>query len=36
MAVTITGRGATREPHTGSVLIPQAFPYLMMKLHAFE
>ena len=27
---------STGEPFTGSVCIPQAFPYLMMKLHAFE
>jgi hypothetical protein len=36
LAVTVTGTRSTGEPHTGSVFIPQAFPYLMMKLHAFE
>jgi hypothetical protein len=36
MAVTITGMRSSGEPDTGSVFIPQAFPYLMMKLHAFE
>jgi hypothetical protein len=36
LAVIVTGTRSTGEPHTGSVLIPQAFPYLMMKLHAFQ
>jgi hypothetical protein len=36
LAVTVTGSRSTGEPHTGTVFIPQAFPYLMMKLHAFE
>jgi hypothetical protein len=36
MIVTLAGTRSTGEPHTGSVLIPQAFPYLMMKVHAFE
>jgi hypothetical protein len=35
LAVTIAGKRSTGEPHTGTVFIPQAFPYLMMKLHAF-
>jgi hypothetical protein len=36
LAVTVTGTRSSGEAHSGSVLIPQAFPYLMMKLHAFE
>jgi len=36
LAVTIRGVRSTGEPHTGSVFVPHAFPYLMMKLHAFE
>lgn len=36
LAVTVAGMRSTGEPFTGSVCIPQAFPYLMMKLHAFE
>jgi hypothetical protein len=36
VAVMITGVRSTGEPHTATVFIPQAFPYLMMKLHAFE
>jgi hypothetical protein len=36
IAVTISGRRSTGEPCIGTVYVPQAFPYLMMKLHAFE
>jgi hypothetical protein len=35
-AVTIQGRRSTEDIYQGTVYIPQAFPYLMMKLHAFE
>lgn len=36
IAVTISGRRSTGEPCGGTVYVPEAFPYLMMKLHAFE
>jgi hypothetical protein len=36
IAVTITGKRSSGEPHAATVYIPQAFPYLMMKLHAFD
>jgi hypothetical protein len=36
IAVTVTGKRSTGEPYAGTVHIPQAFPYLMMKLHAFD
>jgi hypothetical protein len=36
IAVTISGSRSTGEPYMGTVYVPQAFPYLMMKLHAFE
>jgi hypothetical protein len=36
IAITISGRRSTGEPYAGTVYVPQAFPYLMMKLHAFE
>jgi hypothetical protein len=36
LAVTVAGKGSTGEPRAGTVHIPQAFPYLMMKLHAFD
>ncbi|MEX0714424.1 MAG: hypothetical protein WD278_18960 [Pirellulales bacterium] len=36
IAVTVAGRRSTGEPHAGTVHIPQAFPYLMMKLYAFD
>jgi hypothetical protein len=36
LVVRVTGIRSTGEPHTGTVLTPQAFPYLMMKLHAFD
>jgi hypothetical protein len=34
--VAFTGNRSTGEPHTATIYIPQAFPYLMMKLHAFD
>jgi hypothetical protein len=36
LAVTVTGTRSTGEAHTAVVYAPQAFPYLMMKLHAFD
>jgi hypothetical protein len=36
IVVRVTGKRRTGEPHVGTVYIPQAFPYLMMKLHAFD
>ncbi len=36
IAITISGACSTGEPCTGTVYVPQAFPYLMMKLYAFE
>lgn len=36
LAVTVAGKRSTGEPYAGTVYIPQAFPYLLMKLHAFE
>jgi predicted nucleotidyltransferase len=36
IAVTISGKRSAGEPREGTVYVPQAFPYLMMKLHAFE
>jgi hypothetical protein len=36
LAVTVAGNLSTGAPHNGTVYIPQAFPYLMMKLHAFQ
>lgn len=36
IAVTIVGTRSTGESMEGAVNIPQAFPYLMMKLHAFN
>jgi hypothetical protein len=36
LAVRVAGKRLTGEPHAGTVHIPQAFPYLMMKLHAFD
>ncbi|MCC6418483.1 MAG: hypothetical protein IT429_09600 [Gemmataceae bacterium] len=35
LAIPVSGTRSIGEPCTGSVFIPQAFPYLMMKLHAF-
>jgi hypothetical protein len=34
--VVIAGERSTGDSYQGTVFIPQAFPYLMMKLHAFE
>jgi hypothetical protein len=36
LAITVTGQRSGGEQHTATVHVPQAFPYLMMKLHAFE
>jgi hypothetical protein len=36
LAIPVAGTRSTGEPYAGSVFIPQAFPYLMMKLHAFK
>jgi hypothetical protein len=35
IAVKVTGVRSTGEPYAGTVEVPEAFPYLMMKLHAF-
>jgi hypothetical protein len=35
LAIPVSGTRTTGKPCSGSVFIPQAFPYLMMKLHAF-
>jgi hypothetical protein len=35
LAVEVTGVRSTGEPYAGTVEVPEAFPYLMMKLHAF-
>lgn len=36
IAVEVRGQRSTGEPYAGKVLVPEAFPYLMMKLHAFS
>jgi hypothetical protein len=36
IAVMVTGKRSTGEPDAGTVHVPQGFPYLMMKLHAFD
>jgi hypothetical protein len=36
IVATLTGNRSTGESHEAKVSIPQAFPYLMMKLHAFD
>jgi hypothetical protein len=36
LAVAVTGIRSTGEPYAGTAFVPQAFPYLMMKLHAFD
>jgi hypothetical protein len=36
LAVTVAGKCSVGEPASQTVFIPQAFPYLLMKLHAFE
>jgi hypothetical protein len=35
IAVQVTGVRSTGESYAGTVEVPEAFPYLMMKLHAF-
>lgn len=35
IAVQVTGTRSTGQPYRGTVEVPEAFPYLMMKLHAF-
>lgn len=35
ITVEVTGARSTGEQYRGSVEVPEAFPYLMMKLHAF-
>jgi hypothetical protein len=35
ITVEVTGVRSTGEPHRGTVEVPESFPYLMMKLHAF-
>jgi|SRR5579864_3979403 len=34
--VTLEGTRASGEPYRGTVYVPRAFPYLLMKLHAFR
>jgi len=36
IVVELTGTRSTGEPYAGKVEVPEAFPYLMMKLHAFS
>jgi hypothetical protein len=36
IVTTVAGKRSTGEPQVGIAHIPQAFPYLMMKLHAFD
>lgn len=36
LAVALSGERTSGEPFEGMVYVPQAFPYLMMKLHAFS
>lgn len=36
IAVQVTGVRSTGETYAGTVEVPEAFPYLMMKLHAFS
>ncbi len=35
IAIELTGRRSTGEPYTGTAYVPEAFPYLLMKLSAF-
>jgi hypothetical protein len=35
ITIEVTGVRSTGEPYRGTVGVPEAFPYLMMKLHAF-
>ena len=32
----VTGRTSDDRPYSGAVYLPEAFPYLLMKLHAFH
>ncbi len=34
--VAVTGRASNGEPYSGTVFIPEAYPYLLMKLHAYD
>jgi hypothetical protein len=34
--ITLAGRRSNGDRYEGTVLVPRAFPYLMMKLHAFD
>jgi hypothetical protein len=36
IAVIVDGKRSTGVPYSATLYIPQAFPYLMMKLHAFD
>jgi hypothetical protein len=36
VAVTVAGMRSNGEPSRDTVFVPEAFPYLMMKLHAFD
>jgi hypothetical protein len=36
IAVRLAGSRTSGAPYEGTVLVPQAFPYLLMKLHAFD
>jgi hypothetical protein len=36
ISVEVAGLRSTGEPYRGTVEVPEAFPYLMMKLHAFS
>src|SRR5262249_18965516 len=36
IALALTGARSGGEPYRETVYVPQAFPYLMMKLHAFD
>jgi hypothetical protein len=35
IAIELSGRLSTGEPYTGTAFVPEAFPYLLMKLSAF-
>src|SRR5262249_49257400 len=35
IAIEVAGVRSTGEPYAGTVQVPEAFPYLMMKLHAY-
>src|SRR5207302_1178076 len=36
IAIEVAGKLSTGHAHTAVAYIPEAFPYLMMKLHAFD